>query len=528
MRSRSSRAPHPRGRRLSRSNRGVASAIATTFTILIMTFMFAQYLADTFPNQMQAAEQQHTIQAETQFETLQSNINLEVEHPGNHVSVTTPVALSGQGVPPFGPPAGSILKQDAANADNATLGIQVTTGTSSGPTWNTANMCGGGSPPNWDNCNAGGSGSSPSNCGPHSGTGTGWNYINYNLSYMDLEGHAWQVGGSQDCVFLNISGSHNDIEIKLGGSHEVVTLIEVEGNYNFIDLNIGGSATYGNFVYLFGQHNTYNLTAGGSSLNVNTYFVGYNPAALSCPFQSLANTDAFNILSAGGTNILQNLTWYYATPPPSSTAYHLTGMPGGGVTDQLGWQNVTGPGTISCAFQQQVTTTYTEQYVAGLSDTLQNRYSAGATLDYEEGAVILGSQGGSSMLSGPLITVNPTGNGGYTVALTLVQFLPVNMTTQAGYGTAGVKTWLVSESTAVLVGASSATASLSQFLNITTLYPQAWVTWAAEYPTVMTGGGTISQCHAIGGSLPSCSVYIPIADSQVSLTLATVAITLVG
>lgn len=476
-----------------------------TFTILIMVFMLAQYLSTTFPATMEDQEFQHTLQVEDQFETLQSNVLLQVANPSREIPVTTPISLSGSGAPPFGPPAPSTLAPSVPNEDNITLNYTTTEGSGTSPTWNISNFCGVGA--NWyQTCNFGGS----NNCGASSA------YINYNLSYEDLEGNHWQIGGSSDCVFLNISGSHNDIYLQMGGSHEGGVVIVVQGNYNFLDVDLGGSAIYGENVWMFGQHNVYNLTAGGSNLDVNTYFVGFNPSMPTCPYQNTSNTDSFNIVSAGGTNILQNLTWYDLVG--WSTAYHQTGMPGGGASDHLGWSNISA--SISCAFGSSTVVTYPEHDVAGLLDTLDNQYLPHATFDYEEGAVVEGQASGAVMVSGPDLTYTPMPSG-YAVSLTLVQFIPKNLTTEAGYGTVGIQTWLISETTEKTSGGG-------MFLSVTTPYASAWKEWVAANPAVFPNAPILSSCYFLPGSLQVCTLNIWMVWASLSLTQAVVGISYVG
>lgn len=277
----------------------MASAIAVTFSILILTFMLAQYLSTTFPNQMQAAELQHSLSVENQFESLQTNIALEVQHPSTQIAVTTPVSLSGYGVPPFGPASGSTLSAPLQGVDNASFEIE----------------------------------------------------------------------------------------------------------------------------------------SGGTS-----YFEGFS---------------------------------------------------------------------------------------AGLTDVLNNRYSAAETVDYEEGALVLGNAGGSTMLSGPDLTINPASGGGLYVNLVLVQFLPRNLTTSEGYGTVGVETWLVSESTVNFATPSvNGAPSQSQFLTIGTLYPQAWLEWIADNPSIFLSGGSSTCGPTVGATLPVCQVTATMQDAQLTFTAATVGITM--
>lgn len=504
-------------RRLLRSKRAVASAIATMFVLLIVVLMFSEYISTTFPVQMQNAEFNHDLLVENQFDELQANIQSEISHPNLKVPITTPISMSGVGVPPLGPPAGSTLASSYGSLDNVTFGITTLSGHASPPIWNTStcwcDSCSGGVP-NWQACTSGASNA----CALTS------NVINYNISYTDLEGHPWLVSGSGDCNYINVSGSHDDLKISLSGGHEVSNVIVIQGNYDDIDLVIGGRASEGTTVELFGEHNTYNLTAVGSNLDVNTLLIGYAPGATSCPWQAGASSDAYNILAPGGTNVDQNVTWYYQTPPPASSSFQQVLLPGSahGSNDYLGTQNITGPNTIGCAFTGEVANTYQEAYIGGLEDALNNVYQAPITLSYEEGAVLVGNAGGSTMLSGPQISVLNSASGAASVSLTFVQFQPKNLTTERGSGVVGVETWLISESTVSFTGSSGT--GQSQSLLISTFYPQAWISWAGKYPSVFQSGGT-SSCHAYGGGLPVCSVQIPVTDSSLTITSATVGIT---
>jgi hypothetical protein len=113
----------PSRRRLARARRGVASAVAVTLVILILVFMLAQYLSVTFPSQMQTQELEHTVEVENQFEALQDDIQVEVAHSNRLIPVTAPISLSGQGVPPFGPPSPSSISPAVPSEDNISLGL---------------------------------------------------------------------------------------------------------------------------------------------------------------------------------------------------------------------------------------------------------------------------------------------------------------------------------------------------------------------------------------------------------------------
>lgn len=509
-------------RRLQRSSRAVASAVATLFIILLIAVMLANYLSVTFPNQMQSQEFQHTLQVGDEFLQLQANINTEIAHPGSDIALTTPVDLAGQGVPPFGPPAASSLVGTPSTVDNATYEITEAKAGTVGPTWNTssAGFCGAGVA--WyDTCNLAAFGA----CGASAA------YIDYNVSYRTLTTgpSQWTVTGGNDCIFLNISGSHNNIVLNLGTRAQSYVLVVVEGNFNQVQLDAGANSSRGENFLFFGQYNTYNLSATGAHVNVNTTFAGFNPASPVCPFQNTSNTDSWNVVADSGQPARQNLTWYNLQYPSWNTPLHWQPMYStAGSThagDVVGFQNITGQ--LSCPFGATVASVFSQGQFGGITDQLLNRYSPQVTYSYEEGAVVEESSSGSDMLGGPLFSVQPV-SGGYLVSLTLVQLIPYNVSAQEGTGVVGLQTWLISETHDNLtVGGTGFSLTSPQTFSIVTPNPTAWVNWAAGYPSVFPDGGSVSGCYStsVNAQLDKvCEVSIEVSDKALDLTIATVGI----
>ncbi len=491
-------------RHIESSRRGIASAVATMFSIMIVALMLASYLAVQFPNQMEDEEFQHALLVENQFRQLQGDIYAEVSHPGQHVVMTTPITLGSKGVPPLGPGSTGTLSPPLARAENATFGMAFGQVNYEPPTWGQGNLCSvvAGS------CTQGGS---QGKCTP---------VQTYNFSGTD---QTWTVSlnGANNCYFLNFTGNHNVISVSAPSQNFQYMVILVEGDYNFFSFSYNGGAGSPN-IFLFGQRDSYNVSMSGNHKVANTTFIGFQNGTIRCPLLNLSATDTYNVTISGGNSNQQNLTWFNALGYNSNA--NLVKYQKGYVQ----YQNKSLP--IGCAWYVNGITDIFGGNFGGLSAQLSNRYSPVVSVNYEEGAVIVGNPiNDSTMLSGPQLSLMPAPGGGYYANLTLIDFQVQNLTVEQGQGVVGVQTWLVSESTEFFPTGTFSNLSNGnyvltnpQYLNVTTNFPGAWSTWARGYSSVVTSRPYIHDCFVQYNGFNSCQVSIPFVDAGVYLTVATV------
>ncbi len=493
------------------SRRGVASAVGTMFTILVVVMMIATYLANTFPVQMAAAEFQQTLAVQDQFLQLQADVESEVSHPGSRVAVTAPISLSGPGVPPMGPPAGSLMMTDAPQEANASYLVNYALVTSNTPT------------PSGSPCVESGVCAASGNTYYYTQTGSG----------TTLSPH---ISGGGNNIVLNISGSSDIINTQITGTGSGYILVVIYGTHDQFNLDYRGSTSTPNPVVgivFYGIYDYYNATFSGGAAGqyryVNTVFIPQVQNV--CPWGgSWGLDDAFSISSASSVNNVQNLTWFNSQG--YTTAYHTTAFHPYGNNNQIGWKNTSA--WIPCAFTAAKYSSTGLSQFAGLSDTLNNRYIPPETLSYEEGAVVAGHPGNNStMVQGPQLSIT-RGIYAPSVNLTIIQFLPKSAPREAGQGMIGVRTWLISEQTTTFQSQAAGAQNVGnvilvspQYLNITTEYPGAWASWAQSYPEIFPVGASVGGCYSFQGT-PVCQVTIPVYDFSLTLTIATVGISFTG
>lgn len=474
------------------------------FSIMIVALMLASYLAVQFPNQMQDQEFQHVLLVENEFRQLQGDIYAEVNHPGEHVVMTTPITLGSNGVPPLGPGSIGSLAPPLAHAENATLGLTFGQTTYQPPNWGQGNLC----TLVGNTCTQGGGLLS---CVP---------VQSYNFSGTD---QSWTVSlnGVNNCYFLNFTGDHDVISVNAPAQPFQYLDIVVAGNHDFFNFNYNGGSGAPN-IYLFGQRDSYNVSMGGSFKQANATFVGYSSGTVNCPLGNVSNTDTTNVTISSGTTDQQNLTWFNGigwNSAPNRVPYQ---------SGYVQYQNRSF--TLACPWYVNSMTTVIGANFGGLSAQLNNRYGPVVSVNYEEGAVIVGSPtSDSTMLSGPMLAITAGPNGGSYVNLTLIDFQIGNLTVQQGQGVVGVQTWLVSESseffpTGSIAGSGNGNYILTnpQYLNVTTNFPGAWAGWARGYSSVVDSRPYIHGCYVEYNGYNSCVVSIPFVDIGVYLTVATV------
>jgi hypothetical protein len=189
--------------------------------------------------------------------------------------------------------------------------------------WNAGNLCS----VQKGNCQFTGSG----HCAPALA-------YSFNASFQTLKA---EITGSSDCVYLNISGSHDVLDLTVTGSSLPYLQVILAGWHDFVNLDVTGSSNSA-FVYLFGAYDTYNLTASGSSLTAKTYFLGFTPGNDSAPDQNLSSTDTYH-LSIVGSNDNQYLTWVNSVGWSSeANTVKAPRNIATGSSDYLTYQNLTG------------------------------------------------------------------------------------------------------------------------------------------------------------------------------------------
>ncbi|MFZ3356263.1 MAG: hypothetical protein WA549_05835 [Thermoplasmata archaeon] len=112
--------------RRGRARRGQVSAVATVFGLLIVVTFISNFLLLQLPGEEANNEYNHLLQVENQLASLEAVLSAQVKQPGFGYTLTAPVTLGSQGVPPFGPPATSsiYLQQDGLMANLTLPGIQ--------------------------------------------------------------------------------------------------------------------------------------------------------------------------------------------------------------------------------------------------------------------------------------------------------------------------------------------------------------------------------------------------------------------
>ncbi|MCI4331581.1 MAG: hypothetical protein L3K19_07025 [Thermoplasmata archaeon] len=464
-------APRTIHRRRHRAHKGQVSALVTVLGLLLVVTFIANFVLLQLPGEMQELEFQHTLQVENQLSRLQATILAQAANPGIPLTLSSPVTLGSQSVPPFGSPTtGSIASEPPGVA--TITGLLLTQVTYAYPPWNVGSAC-----------LAGGGG----HC-------AGAGHVNYyNFSGNSSASLAIKVDGNTNSLVYVLNGNNDSITITWNGKDAGFINVLVNGSDDAITFNKGGSDTVASVSTFdfFGERDTFSYNPSGShsskgGQSVNVQFVGTIGSV--CPGANLSSTDSIGTFSSGGSNINVNVTWWngigYVTSP-SVQAY-----PGGSIpTEQITWQNRSG--FIPCAFSVTHSSLYTNQFQGGVDVHLSNRYSPPTDVVYDQGAVILAQEGGTPvMVSPPRITTYLTSSGGVGANITLVNMLG-NLTAEGGVTTAAVTSQVVQVGVVVVAtGAGGVFVGGDFFLNITTLYPAAWSGYFSGFPQAFPLGST--------------------------------------
>ena len=491
-----------RGRR---AKAGQVAAVATVLGLLLVVTFLSNFLETQLPAAVTAAEFDHILQVENQLARLQATVLAQVHSVAPGLNLPSPVSLGSRAVPPFGPPsAGSIAPESALAklTGSYSLGTIVD------------------DPPQWgfgSTCLTGGSGSCASN-----GNIDTWNVTNVNGSTFTIT-----VNGNRNSVAYNISGNNDTINVDWTGGDTGFVYMQINGSDDQVIYNKGGSDTTSPVVDIlfFGQRDTFSFNPAGShsskgGMTVVVAFVG--TLAELCPYGNLSNSDKVGTLASGGSNLNLTVFWWNAVGYTSGP--HDQQYPGGaGNNETIHWWNKTG--IVACPFTKAYNSIYTSAFGEGILVHLFNRYLPPTDIVYDQGAVIESQLGGNPvMFSPPALTAVrvPAGNA---ATLTLVNLVS-NFTSQVGLGTAVVSTRLLSTQTFFVQNGRTANDLTSPlFLNITSAYPLAWLSFVKGLPSIFPFGATCTPLGAIPAPY-SCTHPPPGALVQISANLAVIQLTI--
>lgn len=470
--------------------------MATVLGLLLVVTFLANYLTSTLVGQMQGVEFDHELLVQDELERLQTEIVAAGEHGATPLPLTAPIELGSAAVPPFGNPASGTLFLNAAPAnDTFTYGLAHYLYVS--PVWGQGTLC------SYGQCTSISGGLSASAsvsnaCSPP---------VTYNFTGSD-ESLQITVSGSNDCYLFNVLGDHDLLTFSNSGSNTVQETVVVLGNDDFVTDDAAGTGGAAEFE-LFGGSDRFNETGAGSSLVTQVEFIG--EASQLCPYENQSSTDSF-LMAGTGRLDTTNLTWY--NNAGYQTSYHAVTSRGRHATgDIVGFLNESS-GSLPCAFTTTEATYLGTDFGASVQVALDNRYIPSVDVSYRSGGVVEGTPGASgAMLSPPTWQFSPV-NGGEGATLILVQFLgtPVE---EGGVATALVALRVMNEVKATM-STSSPVGPLApvQFLNITSRFPSAWITYLHGLGSIVEGIG----CMALGPIAYPYTCLQPPPGSYVRLT----------
>ncbi|MCI4367191.1 MAG: hypothetical protein L3K08_05525 [Thermoplasmata archaeon] len=460
--------------RRSRARKGQVAAVATTLALLLVVTYLSNYLVYQLPGQMGQVEFEHLVQVEDQLARLQATVFAQAARPYVPISIESPITLGSPGEPPFGPPsAGTIGPEPSSVAVSGAY--QLNSVTPSEPNWGAFSAC------------------LPGGSGHCAGNG--------NVNYANLSGNRTALsvtitGGTNSLVY-NINGNNDSLTVSWNGKDAGIVAIVINGSHDTVSFNKGGSDTTVptmNF-YFFGQNDTFSMSLSGShsshgGMNVGVAFIG--SLGLLCPYGNLSSSDSVAALGAGGSNLNMTVAWWNAdgyVTAPNVTAYPGSSIPAETIT----WENNTG--SVACPYLKVSTATFPYGLHGGLDVHLSNIYQPPDDLSFEDGAVLLSNPGEQSIMIDPPDFSFDITNSGLRASLTLFQ-LTGTLTTESGVTTAGVGTRVLSV-TASTVGAGVDGAFLGTpyFVNVTTLFPAAWMTYFNGQGSAFPAGATCIIPH---------------------------------
>lgn len=458
---------------------------------------------------MDTIEFDHTLQVENQFEQVQEDVISEIAHPHTPIALTSPITLSSAGVPPFGAPTVSTVSIVPSSSNRAYFNYSLSTAQFDGPTvFPSGNLC-----------------VLVACTNALSNTAYTYNWQG-TASVLSIT----NITGVNDYVNVNVTGNNNRIVFPEGGATEAATNFYLVGNGNTLYYNVSGTSTAANTLWVYGLSNSVHIgkpTASHVKLIVN--FVGESSTSEDCPYLN-ATSNSLSTPTTTGTGETIFVTW---ENNGEYGAFHSS------VSAPTGWKEVQNytPETqspLACAWETGTTQSFQPYVGSGLKIAIANRYYPAATVGFQEGAVVATwPSNASTMLGGPEFTVTQTANGP-VVNLTLVQFVVQNFTQETGSGTIGVQTELLSLYNDTLSASTTTggTLDLPVYLAVATTAPEAWQSWALNYPSITPNGafiyGTSSfphGCATIEGT-EVCNVVVPIFAYSVTLQIATIGVTI--
>jgi hypothetical protein len=482
-----------------RAHKAQVAAVATILALLLVVTFISNYLLTQLPSQETAAEFDHVLQVENQLARFQATVLAEADQPNLGLALSSPVTLGSQSVPPFGPAASGAISPEAASISTQTS-YSLADIAYAPPTWNFGSSC-----------LTGGNGSCSGN--GHIDT---WNITNVNNTAFTVTIH-----GNSNSLQYNITGSNDTIAVDWTGGDTGYVNVIVNGSYDTVTFNKGGSDTTSPILnfFFYGQHDTFNFNPSGShssagGMTLDVVFIG--ELGLLCPYGNASGSDRVGTLASGGSNLNMTVTWWNFVgyrSGPTTGAY-----PGGsGSNETLHWENLTG--VVACAFTKPYISNYQTAYGEGLLVHLYNRYVAQTDVAYDQGAVIERQVGGEPIMLSPPKFTTGTFAGGLSASLTLVNILS-NFSTDAGLTTAAITSQVVSVHRLVMFSGVTQNILFSPFwLNISTAYPQAWMTFFAGHANVFPSGATCSSSVVI---LPPYTCANPPAGVSVTVHAALV------
>lgn len=508
-----------RGRR---ARRGQVSAVATVLGLLLVVTFISNFIILQIPQQVSQVELAHVLQVEDQMSRLQATVLAQGSQGASPLALISPITLGSQPYPPFVPAAAGSIASEGSSISAATSYVEAQLRYAF-PSWN-----------NGSACLFGGAGQCASN-----GNVNYWNITAQNHTNLHIK-----ITGGNNALQYNLSANNDTIAIDWTGKDTTFVNIIINGSNDAVWFNKSGSdnvAPIANFFF-FGQYDTFNYdpAGGGSqgSTNVSVEFVG--SVSHFCPASNLSNTDHVGVLGPApkGAFIKVNVTWWNSVgylSGPTSTNY-----PGGAIPLQtVNWVNQSG--FHLCAFQQADISHVQSQFLNGLTVHLFNRFAPGTDIAYDGGAVIADQIGGTPvMVNPPKISFTPI-SGGISGSITLVNLVG-NPGTVGGIATTAVSTRVVSVSVSTVQNISKSGNAVGAvifetpaYLNITTLYPEAWVNWltslhtpALVFGTSCVPQGSIAVPYSCMNPPPGVAVHlvVPLFLKQLTLTVITVAVSL--
>jgi hypothetical protein len=453
-----------------RARKGQVAAVATVLGLLLVVTYLSNYLEQQLPAALTSSEFTHVLQVENQLAQLQATILVESESIAPGLALASPVTLGTGGVPPFGPPTSGAILPESTTIDT-TASYALGTIVSHYPNWGAGSAC-----------LSGGTGT----CAVNNQTDS-WNETGHNGTTFSVT-----ISHTGNSLFYNLTGSNDTLTITWSGGNTHTIDVVVNGSYDTVNYVKSGTDTNSPRAsfWFYGRNDKFNLNPAGSTSSaqgskVLVEFVGGYGGI--CPYGNWTNLDSVGTLTSGGTNLNLTVTWWNMLG--YTTATHPQTYPGGGGHNEtVYWSNATG--VQSCAFTANSATMYHSDYAEGIAVQMYNRYLPPTYVVYDQGAVIEEQLGGTPvMFSPPALTVTPTA-AGYAAAITLVD-VDANFTTETGVQTAAVSTQILNHQTIVVKnGLTSDRITSPFFLNITTAYPKAWLSYVAAQPELFPFGAS--------------------------------------